>query len=99
MVKVNEHSSLSVSNSLKNETNTQDHSSLFVSSSLKTETNPLPIESNILIDIVIEPSFPPCVSIDPIPSSLVNLFLLVTKSIIGYRRRVSGWNEAWGACL
>jgi hypothetical protein len=78
MVKVNEHSSLSVSSSLKNDTqsivhfpvSTHEHSSFSVSSSLKNETDPPPIESSLLLDIVLEPSFPPPVSIDPLPSSL-----------------------------
>jgi hypothetical protein len=35
-----EHSSLSISSSLKNEIDSYEHSLLFVSSSLKNETNP-----------------------------------------------------------
>jgi hypothetical protein len=65
-----EHSSFSVSSSLKNETDNHEHSSLFVSRSLKNETDPPPIESNLPLDIVHEPSFHLHVSVYPLYSSL-----------------------------
>jgi hypothetical protein len=65
-----EHSSLSVSILLKNETDNYEHSSLSVSSSLKNESYPPPIESSLPLDLVLEPSFPPLVLVDPLSSSL-----------------------------
>jgi hypothetical protein len=65
-----EHSFLSVSSSLKNETDTHEHNSLSMSRSLKKETDPPPIESNIQLDLVLEPSFPSPLSVDPLSSSL-----------------------------
>jgi hypothetical protein len=41
-----------------------------MSSSLKNETDPPPIESSLPLDLVLEPSFPPPVSVDPLSSSL-----------------------------
>jgi hypothetical protein len=70
MVNFNEHSSLSVSRSLKNETNSYEHSSLSLSCSLKNEIDPPPIESSLLIDPVLEPSFHFPVSVDHISSSI-----------------------------
>jgi hypothetical protein len=55
--------------SLKNETNNHEHGSFSMSSSLKHETYPPPIKSSLPLDLVLEPSFPLPVSIDPLSSS------------------------------
>jgi hypothetical protein len=59
-----------VSSSLKNETRGHEHSSFPVSSSLKNETITSPIESSLLLQLVVEPSFHPPWSVDPLSSSL-----------------------------
>jgi hypothetical protein len=70
MVNFNEHSSLSMSSSLKNETDTHEHSSFSVSSSLKNEMDPPPIESSLILDTVLETSFLLPMLVDHISSSI-----------------------------
>jgi hypothetical protein len=71
MKQIYEHSSFSMSSSLKNETDdTHEHSSFSVSSSLKNETDPPPIELSLPLDLIPKPSFHPPVSVDPLSSSL-----------------------------
>jgi hypothetical protein len=63
-------SSLYVSSSLKNETYTHKYSLFLVSSSFKNETYTSSIESSILLNIVLEPSFHPPVLVGPFSSSI-----------------------------
>jgi hypothetical protein len=85
------HSSLSVSRSLKNETDNHEHSSLSVSSSLKNETDPPPIESSLPLDLVPEPSFPLPVSVDPLYSSLSSEPIPISSQESNWVQKKSQW--------
>jgi hypothetical protein len=77
-VKGFEHSSLSLSRLLKNETCTHDHNPLSMSSALKNEIDPHPIYLNLQLDLIPKPSFPPPISFDPLSSSLSGEPILIS---------------------
>jgi hypothetical protein len=99
---LNEHSSLSLSSSLKSETYGNDNSSLSLSSSLKNETDANKHKSLSLSSLLkneIDPSpsessLPLDIILEPSFLHLVKLFLSIARRLNEERRSVDGGNYA-----